>query len=199
MFRLSIVCLLIATCNLAQGRDLAAASHTEAQTTFAFTSDVSLHLRASPFDSTKHQVSRCKILDWEGVCLIDGKPVLGTDWDIPRSVLESLELEIGSTRVSLEVSSLYNPWFGSPSKEFFSVSQVEGGWVVRGCFSDGDGSYVAEWLVINGGSLRTLVSRDESVMDQFPCNLPAGKAHPNPLYMDSPPKHKKLIDRNGTR
>jgi len=171
MFRVAIIYLLLAACNLTQAGNLSVAAHTETQTTFVFSPNLSLHLHASAFDATKHQVRRCKVLDWEGVCLIDGRPVIGTDWEVPKSVLDHLELEVDGRRVPLDVSSLYNPWVGSPSQKFFCVSSVEGGWVVRGLFSDGAGGYGAEWLVIDGSSLRTRISMDESFMEQFPCGL----------------------------
>lgn len=179
MLRLFIVYLFITVCNFAQAGDINTASPAGSQATFIFSPNVALHLKASAFDAKNHHVSRCKVNDWEGVCLIDGKPIIGTDWDMPKFALESFELEVNGTRVALDVSSLYNPWFGAPAKEHFSVSPVEGGWVVHGCFSDGAGTYIAEWLVVGGGSLRTLISGDESVIDLFPCVSNVGGERPN--------------------
>lgn len=175
MLRLAILSLLLASSG-AQARDIAP-THPAGETTFTFSPGLVLHMRVSSFDPATHSVTRCKVLDWEGVCLIDGKPIFGTDWGTPRSVLESAELEVEGLKIPLDVSSLYEPWIHS--KNWFSVAPVEGGWEIRGCFSDGAGSYVVQWLVIAGVSIRTLISKDEVIMARFPCNSSTGGALPN--------------------
>lgn len=56
---------------------------------------------------------------------------------------------------------MYNPWFDSPRTEDFSIQKVEGGYLLKGVFSDGAGRYEAEWLVIQNTSVRIKLSNKE--------------------------------------
>ena len=135
---------------------------------FDFSDGTKLHLFASVFDSTKHSIKYCKILDWSGVCLIDEKPVFGTDWDIPKITLDRAYLEINNKKIELEVTGMYNPWFREPQKKFFSVIKwAKSGFIIRGYFSDGAGGYVAEWQIIAGVSIRTILSNDDDIVMRF--------------------------------
>ncbi len=120
-----------------------------------------LEMTAVPFDPQRHKVTTCQILDWSGVCLIDGHPVFGTDWEVPQSQLMKATLKLGEIRVDLDVSCMFNPWTTVPRREDFSLQQVEGGHVLRGRFSDGAGSYEVEWLVIENVAVRTLLRKTE--------------------------------------
>lgn len=116
--------------------------------------------RTVPFVEAAHEVRRCRILDWDGVCLIDGKPVFGTDWDIPRTVLQNGVILVGGREVALDVSCMYNPMLEEFGKRL-QAREVEGGHVVSGRFSDAAGSYTAEWLIVEGASVRTSLRRSE--------------------------------------
>ena len=120
-----------------------------------------LELVASPFTPSSHAVRRCKVLEWEGVCLIDEAPIFGTDWDLPTEVLKSATLIVGELRTSLDVSSMFNPKLAIRKAADFKVRTVEGGLTVSGRFADGAGTYEAEWLVIDGRSIRTALRRSE--------------------------------------
>jgi hypothetical protein len=117
--------------------------------------DLSLVLVVAPFDATKHEITKCKGPDWTSVCLIDGKPVFGTDWDMPRNQLIKASAKLATGTVDLDVSCMYNPWFSKPDPRDFSAEKVDGGYLIRGFFSDAAGSYNAEWLVIKSSSVRT--------------------------------------------
>jgi len=110
---------------------------------------ISLSMTIGTFDPGAHKITKCKILDWEGICLIDGKPVFGTDWELPKNQLICAVFRVGSESIDLDVSCMYNPWFGSPRAEGFSSSKVEGGYIVRGSFSDGAGSYCSRYLFMS--------------------------------------------------
>ena len=126
------------------------------EATIKLSSNVSLKMKSKPFIPTQHKITPCKVLDWTVTCLIDGKPAFGTDWDAPISQLvEAMVVIDGRTKVKHDVSSMFNPWTGEPERRGFSITEVEGGWVVHGEFSDGAGSYEAEWLVVGGSSVRT--------------------------------------------
>ncbi|SRR6266568_5506935 len=132
-----------------------------------------LRLGKSEFDPKKHALSTCKVLDWkpDPVCVIDGKPIFGTDWSMPTSKLDYARLEINGKPIDLDVSCLYNPWSGETrSKAGFALQETEGGWVLRGEFSDGAGYYSVRWLIINGVSVRTLITHDYETCNNDVCN-----------------------------
>jgi hypothetical protein len=113
---------------------------------------MSLRMTVVPFESKKHKITKCQILDWSGICLIDGKPVFGADWGLPRNQLVQAELRIGVKTINLDVSCMYNIY---PTPQDFTLEKVEGGYLIKGRFSDGAGGYEAEWFVIENTSVRT--------------------------------------------
>ncbi len=132
------------------------------ETTIKLSDNAVLKMKSKPFVPTQHKITHCKVLGWSGICLVDGKPVFGTDWDEPISQLVEATLIIdGRTKVKLDVSNMFNPWTGEPRRKDFRVTEVEGGFLIHGEFSDGAGSYEAEWLVINGSSVRTKLQKSE--------------------------------------
>jgi hypothetical protein len=126
---------------------------------------IKLTMTASPFDPRKHSVERCQHEDWSGVCLIDGKPVFGTDGDVPRARLDRATVQVKSRVVELDTSCMYDPWVGRPDSTLFSAAENEDGILITGKFSDGAGSYFAQWLVVKGGSVRTVLSTDEELLE----------------------------------
>ena len=113
---------------------------------------MSLHMTVAPFEPKKHKITKCQIIDWSGICLIDGKPVFGTDWGLPRNQLVQAELRTGAKAINLDISCMYNV---TATPQDFTLQKVEGGYLIRGHFSDGAGSYEAEWLIIQNSSVRT--------------------------------------------
>jgi hypothetical protein len=132
------------------------------EATIKLSKNIILKMKSKPFIPNQHKITTCKVLDWTGTCLIDGKPLFGTDWETPRSQLVEATVELdGLTKVKLDVSNMFDPWTGEPKKKDFKVTEVEGGFLIHGEFSDGAGSYIAEWLVVDGSSVRTKLKRDE--------------------------------------
>jgi hypothetical protein len=113
---------------------------------------MSLRMNVLPFEPKSHKITKCQIIDWSGICLIDGKPVFGTDWGLPRNQLAQAELRIGPRTINLDVSCMYNV---APTPQDFTLEKVEGGYLIRSHFSDGAGSYEAEWFIIENSSVRT--------------------------------------------
>jgi hypothetical protein len=125
--------------------------------------DVKLSVAATPFNSKEHNIHKCKIMNWEGVCLIDNLPVYGADMQMPKTMLNEVIVQIGAKAIPLDVTCMYNPWFKKPSKGQFEIKKIEGGFAVRGFFSDGAGVYVAEWDIISGAAVRTILTNDETI------------------------------------
>ncbi len=94
-------------------------------------------------------------------------PVFGTDGGTPHTKLKKLTLLQGNEKTSLEVSCMYDPWFEQVDRSRFKVVVRNRRRVVlTGVFSDAAGSYVAEWLIVDGLGVRTLLSNDPSVVRQ---------------------------------
>lgn len=130
------------------------------QASFLLLPDVTLHVRASKFRPEDHKIERFTIwADWQGVGLIDGKQVFGTDWSMPHTQLIAAHVEIGGKTIPLDVSCLFNPWVDIPSKDQFSCTPVEGGYKIRGGFSDGAGSYSVEWRIVRDHSVRLCINQ----------------------------------------
>jgi len=132
--------------------------------TIKLSPDIVLHMEKDDFLPEKHKIKTCKVLEWpqDPPCLIDGRPIFGTDWTTPTTTFTRAWIDVKGVTVDLDVSSLYNPWTASdPTPSLFRLTNVEGGYVLRGQFSDGAGSYTVEWFIIQGVSVRTLVSEQD--------------------------------------
>jgi hypothetical protein len=69
--------------------------------------------------------------------------------------LAQAAVKIGSRVVDLDVSCMFNPCFDNVDAQDFTVETVYGGYLIRGAFSDATGTYRAEWVVVQDGSVRT--------------------------------------------
>lgn len=127
--------------------------------------NIKLSLSSALFDSTHHRIrygSPALPFDkWKGIVLIDGKPVFGTDWELPKSILLEAKTVVNGKTITLDVSCMYNPWMGKPDKKDFSVNKTEGGFLITGKFSDGAGRYKAQWLIVEDVSVRTMLVKEE--------------------------------------
>ncbi len=122
---------------------------------------ITLNLTATQFNDKNHKITECKINDRPSVCLIDGKPVFGTDLDLPRNQLIKATIKIDKNTINLDATCMYNPWFGKPNVKNFTQKKAFGGYLVSGYFSDGAGSYEAEWFVIENSAVRTRLVKGE--------------------------------------
>jgi hypothetical protein len=99
---------------------------------------------------------------------INGRPIFGTDGDLPKYMLAKATLTIGKNKYDLTVDHMYNPWFGDrPSDRFYKLKKD--GTVIKltGLFSDGAGTYGAEWLIIGKSSIRTILTKDEWILFEY--------------------------------
>jgi len=92
-------------------------------------------------------------------------PIFGTDGGAPHTKLKKLILRQGNKKTSLEISCMYDPWFERVDQSRFRVVvQNRRSLTLTGVFSDAAGSYVAEWLIVDGLGVRTLLSNEPSVV-----------------------------------
>ena len=124
-----------------------------------------LNAVAEPFNIKQHKYDTCDTgLDWETICLIDGKIWFGTDMGLglPRNQLTKLSIRIKGKDIELDVSGMYNPSFtGELDKGQFRIVSTGEEYTLYGFFSDGAGAYTAHWTIIRGKSLRQIITRDE--------------------------------------
>ncbi len=108
------------------------------------------------FNPERHRLTYCEP---ERVCLIDDHPAFGTEGAAPRLEITRLLLLVNGDTVALEHRGMYNPW--SPVEgESLHVELAQDSPTelrVRGEFSDGAAAYVAEWLVVQGASVRVAI------------------------------------------
>ena len=148
---------------------LAVASEFQRSASLHLRPEITIELRASQFDPSQHKVTTTNS---GAVRLIDGKQFFGTDGSLPRTQLDSATHIVEGTKMPLDVGQMYDPWFAVPAPESFSVTRYEGGWVLTALFSDGAGTYLARWRILNGTSLREVISDDEDIVSLFHSDLP---------------------------
>ena len=96
---------------------------------------------------------------------IDKKLLLGTDGRIPEYKLTKAILNINNSRINLQIDDMYNPWFEEKfNRELVKLHNEKNRLKLKVIFSDGAGTYLAEWLIIDNISIRTILSPDENVL-----------------------------------
>ena len=114
------------------------------------------------FDTTKKKIEYFENFP----VAINGRPIFGTDGDLPKFTLINATLTIGENEYDLQVDDMYNPWFGNGLNDTLFKIKTEGNrYRLMGIFSDGAGSYEAEWLIIGKSSIRTILTNDEWIFE----------------------------------
>jgi hypothetical protein len=129
---------------------------------------VTFELKSKAFEVSKHKLGWCGSGESKFVCTIDGRPFFGSAGGVPFAQLDSAVFRHGSHVVHLDVSCMFDPWTNGTNSGL-SLSKTTEGYKVKGEFSDGEGGYYAEWLVIGDASLRTVLSsmsEDEPAPDE---------------------------------
>jgi hypothetical protein len=103
------------------------------------------------------------------VISIDNTPLFGTDGEIPKFKLSKAILKIGKKTYNLQIDNMYNPWFGEGlNKKFFKIiHNGENYHILQAQFSDGAGSYAAEWLIEWNSSIRGIITKDEIIIGSY--------------------------------
>jgi hypothetical protein len=104
---------------------------------------------------------------------INGKPIFGTDGELPKYRLASATLLMNGLRYSLQVDGMYNPWFGTGANAGRIRLLQEGpAFKLQAILSDGAGSYGAEWLLIGSSSIRTILTKEDELLTGYFQNKP---------------------------
>ncbi|MGX7666679.1 hypothetical protein [Flavobacterium pedocola] len=103
------------------------------------------------------------------VISIDNTPLFGTDGEIPKFKLSKAILKIGKKTYNLQIDNMYNPWFGDGINEkFFKIIHSGDNYhILKAQFSDGAGSYAAEWLIEWNSSIRGIITKDEIIIGSY--------------------------------
>jgi hypothetical protein len=123
---------------------------------------IHLALHRTRFDTTGKKL---EFYDNRFLYAIDGRPSFGTDGEIPKFQLSKAILTIGKVKYDLQVSNMYNPWIGVRPIGRSCNLKIDGPRIrIRHLFSDGAGTYGAEWLIRGKSSIRTILTDDEDVI-----------------------------------
>lgn len=130
---------------------------------FDLGNEIEVLILEMPF-SKNHSVSGCPDYP-KSACLINGQTPFGTDLNIPSYELTYIKIRVAEKVYSLDVTNMFDAWGNRAikhkgSKPYFSVTcQDELNCDVQGRFSDGAGSFIAEWEIRLGDTKRTLIEK----------------------------------------
>ena len=149
----------------------ATAAFADKTTNFTLPSGVVVELVERTFVKSQFKVEGCS--GQEQKCLINGRIPFGSDLDLPKTYVKRIKVSFQDKTYSLNSADMYNAW-GSRPLEYPGSIRYFGGKCFdsrncqfRGVFSDAAGSFVAEWLVVNGVSARTVLTSSNDVVHFF--------------------------------
>lgn len=126
--------------------------------------NISLSWTTKVFKETEHKIEVSKTEFGDNyICKIDGKPWFGSDFGMekPRNQLTKLTLKINGKETELDVTNMFNPSFeGILSERQFSLKKEGEFYKLYSFFSDGAGTYTVHWKIVNGSSIREVISND---------------------------------------
>jgi len=106
----------------------------------------------------------------------DGVP-FGVRGPQPKTMVRRIAVVVGDRSYELESEGMYDAWGERPLSHSGNVRYL-GGWCadpsncqIRGVFSDGAASFVAEWRIVNGRSMRTVLTDSSDIVDLFMRNI----------------------------
>ncbi len=134
---------------------------------FDLGNDVKVSILEVKFEPSEHKIVPCEGSDIP--CLIDGHLPFGTAVSMPRTKLKELKFITKKSTYILETTGMYNAWGNRPLQYKDSIKYLGAhcytpdNCKLRGIFSDAAGSYVAEWYIFNGTSMRTVLSSSDDI------------------------------------
>lgn len=148
-----------------------------ADTTSMFTlpSGVEVKIIEAAFDKSRFKVEGCS--DRDSVCRINGHVPVGIAFGLPKTYVKRITVSFKGRSYSLNVSDMYNAWGSRPLEHPGGIRYFGGkcfdtkNCQVRGIFSDAAGTFVAEWRVVNGLPVRTVLTDSNDIVDLFMKNI----------------------------
>jgi len=139
---------------------------------FELPGGIKVSIAEGVFLATKVKVIGCAVGGGAG-CLIDGQIPFGIVRGLPKTYVKSISIVALGKSYPLDVSGMYDAW-GKRPLEYPGAVRYFGGWCFderncqfRGLFSDGASTFVAEWRVVQGRGMRTVLTDSSDVVDLF--------------------------------
>ena len=123
----------------------------------------SLHFITATFKADEHKLKFCG----DYLCVIDDTLFFGSDGKKPNTITKRFFFKINGNNIDLNITGMFEP--GVTPENISQRINVEPYWgdfyKVAGRFSDGAGSYIAQWIVSKDGAIRTHLSDMETALD----------------------------------
>ena len=123
---------------------------------------VTLTISNKPFDAKAHVIKKS-----DGtVYAIDGKIIYGGNGTIPKEEVTRLVFEKQGKKIALDVSSMYDSGVNNANikQHVKLVSWGGGAYRGTGYFSDGDDTYICQWLVLPDSAIRNYIGEYETLV-----------------------------------
>jgi hypothetical protein len=146
-----------------------------ADSAFTLPSGVHIKIAEAKFQKDRFHVSGCS--DDNKPCLINGHIPFGLTGNLPKTYVTTITASYLGHSYSLDASDMYDAWGSRPLavkgaiRYFGGSCSGVGVCQFRGIFSDGVGSFVAEWQIVDGLSFRTILSDSNDVVNLFIHNI----------------------------
>jgi hypothetical protein len=138
-------------------------------------SGVTVTIIEAPFQKARFKVEGCS--NKTSTCRINGRIPFGVAFGLPRTYVKSITISFRGRSHTLDASDMYDAWGGRPL-EYPGMVRYLGGKCfdtrncqIRGLFSDAAGSFVAEWRIVNGLVVRTVLTDSNDVVNLFTKNI----------------------------
>lgn len=152
----------------------AATNAADVVASFTLPSKVKVRIVEAPFAQSG------MVFDEKRPCFIEGRVPFGTDCGRPETYLKELTISYEGKTYQLDTSSIFNAWHGRPLvslppkgvkgrglRYFGGYCANAESCMVRGLFSDGAGTFVAEWTISEGIAVRTVLTTSPDVKAAF--------------------------------
>lgn len=147
----------------------------DSEASFTLPSGVTVKITEALFEKGVFKVSGCT--DTSPGCVINGHVPMGVAFGLPKTYVRQLSISYQGRSYPLDASDMYDAW-GKRPLERKGVVRYFGGRCFdqkncqfRGLFSDGAGSFVAEWRIVDGMPVRTVLSGSDDIVRLFTTNI----------------------------
>jgi hypothetical protein len=142
----------------------------ETAAAFTLPSGVQVRIVEAPFESARFKVSGCSAGAHR--CLINGRVPFGSANGLPRTYVKSITISFKGGSYQLDSSQMFNAWGNRPlayepphAVRYFGGKCFDSAnCQFRGVFSDAGGSFVAEWVIVGGAPVRTILTDRNDVV-----------------------------------
>jgi hypothetical protein len=158
----------------------------EAKSEFMLENGTNVSIVEDVFDETEHDIEKYKDSD-DYIFSIDGNIAHGA-LEVPKTYVKSITVIYQGQIYSLDSSDMYNAWGDRTGQAphtsyFFGDCKDKYNCTFRGIFADAGAAYRAEWKIINGKSVRTVIGY--SIEAYFLSIFPRPNLYENKLVLTS--------------